>query len=114
MIINIDKNERLSSLAIGLTMAFFGLLRLPISALVFVGAGIYLIYRSITGHCFIYRWLNINRALMEPRYSQGLEMEVNNRPPLSVEQSDEVTEASWQSFPTSDAPAWTMGRREEN
>jgi hypothetical protein len=36
----------------------------------------------------------------------------SNVPPAGVSPHDEVAESSWESFPTSDAPAWTMGRRD--
>jgi uncharacterized membrane protein len=108
-LVNVDKNERLLSVLGGSVLTLFGLTRLPLTAVAAILAGGYLLYRGVTGHCYAYEAMNINRAIVDRR-DRIEEERFSNEPPPSVEASDEVVEASWESFPTSDPPSWTMGR----
>jgi hypothetical protein len=103
-VVNVDKNERLLSLVGGGILALYGVARLPLSAVAVVLGGGYLLYRGITGHCYIYRVLDINKAVVLER-SRGSMERFRNEPPPSVEQSDAVTEASWEAYPNGDPPS---------
>ncbi len=100
--INLDKNERLISLAAGLFMVIYGLVRLPLTAVMALIGGSYFIYRAIKGHCHIYAQLGLDKVTEAPSPSI--------RRTAERQQADVVDAALNQTFPTSDAPAWTMGR----
>lgn len=105
---NVGTTERWVSGVFGALMTGIGLFRRSFGGILATLAGVYLLYRAVRGHCFVYDLLGINtRATVALRSA-------NEPPPPSVVGGDEVTESSWESFPTSDAPSWTMGKREED
>lgn len=105
---NVGMTERWISGGFGALMTVVGLLRRSFAGILAALAGVYLLYRGVKGHCFIYDLLGINTQGVADLRSP------NEPPPPSIVEGDEVTESSWESFPTSDAPSWTMGRREED
>lgn len=108
--VNVGTVERLVSLAGGLILVLLGVTRKSFSGLAAAAGGAYLVYRGLVGHCVGYQLLGIDTS----RYGQR-QLPADEPPPASVESGDEVMESSWESFPTSDAPSWAMGRdkREE-
>jgi hypothetical protein len=103
---NAGIGERWGSIVSGLLMFLYGATQKSLKGSAIALTGAYLLFRGVTGYCFIYNLLNINRS----RYGARM-LPAEAPPPPSVEESDEVVESSWESFPTSDPPSWTMGKR---
>lgn len=102
--VNVGKDERWVTVGSGALMIFAALWRKSLASLLLLPAGLYMVYRGLSGHCYLYQYLGINTTRAMPSDA--------NMPPVGVDTDDEVSESSWESFPTSDAPAWTMGRRD--
>lgn len=98
-------SERWLSAVIGLLTTLYGLRQKGSLGFGMLAAGSYLLYRSVTGRCHVYELLGVTG-----RPDEDL-APVEKKPP-SVRKGDEVTESSWESFPTSDPPSWTLGREQ--
>ncbi|MDT8305187.1 MAG: DUF2892 domain-containing protein [Anaerolineae bacterium] len=102
--VNVREGERWLSLIAGAVLTIAGIAQKSLGGSLLALAGGYLLYRGARGHCYIYDLLGIDQ---EPYATM---LPADTPPPPSVDQGDEVLESSWESFPTSDAPSWTMGR----
>lgn len=106
--VNVGTGERWASILSGILLMLFGISRKSLGGTALAAGGAYMLFRGATGHCYTYEMLGINTS----RYGDRM-LDADEPPPPSVEESDEVVESSWESFPTSDPPSWTMGRERE-
>lgn len=104
---NLPIVERWLSVSIGSLAALYGLRHKNAFGLGLLAAGGYLFYRGVTGRCHVY-------ALIGPGDGTDADLTPVEGMPPSVERGDEVTESSWESFPTSDPPSWTTGREKDD
>jgi hypothetical protein len=102
--VNVEAGERWLSLMGGAVLAIIGLGQKSAAGLVLALAGGYLVYRGARGHCYVYELLGIGPDIDETMLPADAPL------PPGLDEGDEVLESSWESFPTSDAPSWTMGR----
>lgn len=104
--VNLPVTERWLSAVMGVLSALYGLRKSGPLGLGLIAAGSYLLYRGVAGRCHIYEILGIYGR-------SGDDLAPVEETPPAVRKGDEVTESSWESFPTSDPPSWTLGRERD-
>jgi hypothetical protein len=89
---NVGTAERIGSSIAGAALIARAFARPSLARFVVAIGGWMLLQRGMTGHCSLYQALGIGDPSREPDRAPG---------------RDRVTEASEDSFPASDPPAWT-------
>jgi hypothetical protein len=109
--VNVNETERLMTLIGGVGLVVYSLTRCSPKELLLVGAGGYLIYRGLTGHCPAYEVVNVSTVSRTERlqFKAGNQARYQpyhqNQVQTTIDDRDVVDEGVLESFPASDPPA---------
>ena len=82
--VNTNREERLFSLIGGGIFLLYALIRIPITAVLALLAGLYLFFRGWRGFCYIYDQLGENTAVSSPQLQQPEQRETANTSPVFI------------------------------
>ena len=101
--INLREARCIATLVSGVMLAIYGLAKKSISGVLAATGGMFLLYRGLNSECV--RYDKLHESIIRPAQSRP-QQNFSPMPPEDIQQGDKVTEASWESFPAVDAPAW--------
>jgi len=103
--VNLSDVERSVSVILGGALVVRALQKMDVIPLALAALGVGLIFRGASGHCSLYQAMGVDGAQGGKHRAAPLPTSVPGEIRAAAE--DQVAEASLESFPASDAPAWT-------
>jgi uncharacterized membrane protein len=92
--VNVARPERLVSILGGAALFAYGISRRDLAGIVFAGAGVGFALRGVTGHCLVYKSLEVNTAAGDSRETHGVHVEQA----ITIDKSPEELYAFWRDF----------------